>query len=334
MIRMLLIKGRRESNLTPHPAPYRKAGLLMRRTIVLLAAMALTLLVASGVALAATKIGTNGPDTLRGTNGADDLVGLGGNDVLFGLGGRDNLLGGPGKDWVLGGNERRPLEGDKNLVGGSGNDGVLGGLGSDNPLGGSGNARSASGVILGPSGGVGGWKQARRDRALQRHAQVGEHAAELPHRRTHRGRQRGRTGQRVLRERTREARVTFIHRDPRNSILSAIDHGKRVEGGGVLPALHLRGGVEPGGEEDVPQRHRVGAVGAGARRPLRRAGGRPGGGKWWTRRPSGGSCERRQLAGAPGSTSSTLASFRASARRCARRRSSCATRSSGRRSAA
>jgi hypothetical protein len=48
---------------------------MMRRTIVLLATMALTLLVASGVALAVTKIGTNGPDTLRGTSGADNLVG-------------------------------------------------------------------------------------------------------------------------------------------------------------------------------------------------------------------------------------------------------------------
>jgi hypothetical protein len=37
----------------------------MRRTIVLLATMALTLLVASGVVLAVTKVGTNGPDTLR-----------------------------------------------------------------------------------------------------------------------------------------------------------------------------------------------------------------------------------------------------------------------------
>ena len=54
----------------------------MRRTIVLMATMALTLLVASGVALAVTKIGTDGPDTLRGTNGADQLVGKGGNDVL------------------------------------------------------------------------------------------------------------------------------------------------------------------------------------------------------------------------------------------------------------
>ena len=42
----------------------------MRRTILLMATMALTLLVASGVALAVTRIGTDGPDggvgTLRG----------------------------------------------------------------------------------------------------------------------------------------------------------------------------------------------------------------------------------------------------------------------------
>src|ERR671915_2413233 len=101
-----------------HPAPLRKAALLMRRTIVLLATMALTLLVASGVALAVTKIGGPGPDTLRGTNGADNLVGNGGNDVLYALAGMDNLLGGEGKDWVLGGNERVPKGGDKNLVGG------------------------------------------------------------------------------------------------------------------------------------------------------------------------------------------------------------------------
>jgi hypothetical protein len=50
----------------------------MRRTILLLATMALTLLVASGVALAVNKIGTNGPDTLRGTDGDDNLLGKGG----------------------------------------------------------------------------------------------------------------------------------------------------------------------------------------------------------------------------------------------------------------
>src|SRR5829696_10083618 len=59
------------STFLPSPL-YREADLLMRRTILLLATMALTLLVASGVALAVTKIGTNGPDILRGTNRADN----------------------------------------------------------------------------------------------------------------------------------------------------------------------------------------------------------------------------------------------------------------------
>jgi Ca2+-binding RTX toxin-like protein len=111
----------------------------MRRTILLLTTMALTLLVASGVALAVTKIGTNGPDTLKGTNGADNLLGRGGNDVLYAVGGMDNLVGGEDKDWVLGGDERRAFGGDKNLVGGPGNDGVNGGVGSDTVLGGAGN---------------------------------------------------------------------------------------------------------------------------------------------------------------------------------------------------
>src|SRR5215217_6060544 len=56
MLRMLRIKGRCESDLSTllTPPPYqRKAGLFMRRTIPLLATMALTLLVASGLALTA-----------------------------------------------------------------------------------------------------------------------------------------------------------------------------------------------------------------------------------------------------------------------------------------
>jgi Ca2+-binding RTX toxin-like protein len=74
----------------------------MKRILVLLTVMAVTLVVASGVAWAVNKVGTNGPDTLRGTNGDDNLSGKGGNDVLFSLNGRDNLLGGPGRDVVLG----------------------------------------------------------------------------------------------------------------------------------------------------------------------------------------------------------------------------------------
>jgi Ca2+-binding RTX toxin-like protein len=142
MLRVLLIKGRRESSLTTLLTPLpllRKAALLMRRTIVLLATISLTLLVASGVALAVTRIGTDGPDTLRGTKGDDNLIGQGGNDTLLSLAGDDTLLGGPGKDVVNGGNLAEPLGGNKNLVGGEGNDAVQGGLGSDNVLGGEGN---------------------------------------------------------------------------------------------------------------------------------------------------------------------------------------------------
>jgi Ca2+-binding RTX toxin-like protein len=119
----------------------------MRRVALVLAAMALALLLASGVAWAVNKIGTNGPDTLRGTNGDDNLLGRGGNDRLLGLGGRDNLLGGAGRDTLLGGNEHIPLGGDKNLVGGRGNDLVLGGRGSDNIVGEAGNDTLVDGPL-------------------------------------------------------------------------------------------------------------------------------------------------------------------------------------------
>jgi Ca2+-binding RTX toxin-like protein len=111
----------------------------MRRTVLLVAVVAACLVMASGVALAVDRVGTNGPDTLRGTDGEDNLLGLGGNDELLGLGGSDNLVGGPGKDIVFGGNELRPGGGDKNLVGGGGNDALLAGRGSDNVVGGDGN---------------------------------------------------------------------------------------------------------------------------------------------------------------------------------------------------
>ena len=52
----------------------------MRRMSLVLAAMALALLLASGMALAVNKIGTDGPDNLMGTNKADNLLGKGGND--------------------------------------------------------------------------------------------------------------------------------------------------------------------------------------------------------------------------------------------------------------
>src|SRR5215207_1217270 len=116
---------------------------MMRRTMLLVATMALTLLVASGVALAVTKIGGPGLDHLRGTNGDDILIGRGGNDILNSLAGNDELLGGRGKDVVVGGTsccEQSDFSGgNKNLLGGPGNDVVFGGLGADNIVGGRGN---------------------------------------------------------------------------------------------------------------------------------------------------------------------------------------------------
>jgi Ca2+-binding RTX toxin-like protein len=116
----------------------------MRRLVLLLTAMALALLLASGVALAVNRIGTDGPDTLRGTNGNDNLLGRGDNDILIALNGRDNLLGGPGNDWL---DTRRMgfRRGDKNMVGGSGNDAVIGGRSSDKVLGEEGNDLVADG---------------------------------------------------------------------------------------------------------------------------------------------------------------------------------------------
>jgi Ca2+-binding RTX toxin-like protein len=124
---------------------------MMRRTMLLLATMALTLVVASGVALAVTKIGTNGPDTLRGTNGDDTLIGKGGNDILFALAGNDTLLGGGGKDVIYGGSLAEPLGGTKNMVGGDGNDAFFGGLGSDNMVGGDGNDYMVGGEFVPPA---------------------------------------------------------------------------------------------------------------------------------------------------------------------------------------
>ncbi len=120
----------------------------MQRIFLLLAAMFVALVVASGVALAVNEIGTNGPDTLRGTNGDDNLFGKGGNDRLLSLAGEDNLLGGAGKDVVVGGTkpgagfggrDAFASGGDKNLAGGTGNDWVNGGRGTDNVSGNGGN---------------------------------------------------------------------------------------------------------------------------------------------------------------------------------------------------
>lgn len=117
----------------------------MRRTMMLVAIVAVGLLAASGVALAANKFGGPGPDTLRGTNGPDNLFGGGGDDELLALGGPDNLYGGPGKDLVYGGTRERPYGGPKNLEGGPGNDVVFAGKDSSSLWGDGGNDYVAGG---------------------------------------------------------------------------------------------------------------------------------------------------------------------------------------------
>jgi Ca2+-binding RTX toxin-like protein len=121
----------------------RTVPLLLSRAATLAVLMAVTLVVAGGVALALNKVGTNGPDTLSGTNKSDFLSGRDGGDDIYGLGGTDNLQGGPGKDFLFGGRcadfrsdgscaDFRISSGNKNLVGGTANDYLNGGLGSDN----------------------------------------------------------------------------------------------------------------------------------------------------------------------------------------------------------
>jgi Ca2+-binding RTX toxin-like protein len=97
----------------------------MRRTILLMVTMALTLLVASGVALAVTKIGTDGPDFLIGTKGSDALSGRGGTDWINGRGGKDVISGGPGNDDPLSSRAIGILDG------GPGADVISGGPGDD-----------------------------------------------------------------------------------------------------------------------------------------------------------------------------------------------------------
>jgi serralysin len=98
----------------------------------LVASMLLAVLLASGVALAATIdcrggvcVGTNSKDTLYGSPKVDVEFGLGGKDKLFGRAGNDDLYGGSGNDDPL----VSPAIGI--LDGGPGADVVSGGPGVD-----------------------------------------------------------------------------------------------------------------------------------------------------------------------------------------------------------
>src|SRR5215218_4154630 len=104
----------------------------MRRILLLFAVLALTLVVASGVALALIKEGGPGHDTLIGTKGPDTLSGRGGSDRIEGRAGKDQLSGGPGNDrfFIL---ENRVIAAF--LDGGPGADVISGGASEDFLLG-------------------------------------------------------------------------------------------------------------------------------------------------------------------------------------------------------
>ena len=105
------------------------------------------LILAGGVAWAATVrcpaggeecVGTGGPDTMYGTDNHDHMRGLEGDDEMYGLGGGDydhhdtfdgGLYGGPGRDTLRGG------ESGDDLHGGRGSDDLRGGPGNDTLIG-------------------------------------------------------------------------------------------------------------------------------------------------------------------------------------------------------
>jgi Ca2+-binding RTX toxin-like protein len=105
----------------------------MRRTSVLLAAMAMMVLLAASVALAATVTcpfsgscyGTKYADTLNGGGGSNSIYGYNGNDIIRGFSFHDDLYGSYGDDRMYGDH------GDDRMYGGPGYDTMYGGAHND-----------------------------------------------------------------------------------------------------------------------------------------------------------------------------------------------------------
>ena len=143
-----------------HRAIYRALSrkvLGMRRTVLLMASMALTLLLASGVALAINEIRCDGGkcngtprndkmlgslrrDIMYGFKGDDRLFGRAARDDLYGFDGSDAIYGQAGNDKVSGSDGRDSLDGSRgsdSLNGGNNPDYLDGGAGDDEMYGGS-----------------------------------------------------------------------------------------------------------------------------------------------------------------------------------------------------
>ena len=97
----------------------------IRKTILVLASVALAVLVVGGAAWAANVQGTGGDDVLSGTENRDTINPFDGNDTVRALGGNDDVRHSFGNDTIYGG------AGNDTLRGGRGNDAIYGGPGKD-----------------------------------------------------------------------------------------------------------------------------------------------------------------------------------------------------------
>jgi len=114
--------------------------------------------IATGVAVAAIILGTNGPDLLLGTSQSDTITARDGPDIVFGLAQDDRLLGGNGNDFLNGDGRAvcppgttnpeycalsngETVGGDDYISAGNGDDIVEGGVGEDTIYGGFGRDR-------------------------------------------------------------------------------------------------------------------------------------------------------------------------------------------------
>ncbi len=118
----------------------------MRRTLLLLATIMFALVVAGGVALAATVtctgdpecVGTDENDRIKGSNNDEHIFGFGGSDIIDGNGGSDHVVG----DRSALGEPTTTPDGDDKLDGGPDADRIYGFGGSDTLIGSQGGTTS------------------------------------------------------------------------------------------------------------------------------------------------------------------------------------------------
>ena len=85
----------------------------MRKTTLVLASVALAVLLASGVALAATVKGDEKDNVLTGTDSRDTIIPFGGNDTVYANGGNDDVRHSFGDDLIYGGYGSDTLRGGR-----------------------------------------------------------------------------------------------------------------------------------------------------------------------------------------------------------------------------